>query len=104
MPADEFPGRPTHTTLNLLYSSTLSDMETCYKRFDAKAIAGITIVSNRFEFEPEITAKVLGRGHRIYQVPISFAGREVHEGKKITWRDGVCALVALVRSRFAKEY
>jgi glycosyltransferase involved in cell wall biosynthesis len=89
---------------NVLYSSTLSDMETCYKLFDSQVIEGMTIVSNRFDFEPEITAKVLRRGHRIYEVPISYAGREVEEGKKITWRDGFSALRALVRFRFTKEY
>ena len=89
---------------NVLYSSTLSDMETCYKLFDAEVLEGITIVSKRFEFEPEITAKVLRRGHRIYEVPISYAGREPDEGKKITWRDGVAALKALVRFRFTKEF
>jgi glycosyltransferase involved in cell wall biosynthesis len=67
-------------------------------------LEGITIVSNRFDFEPEITAKVLRRGHRIYEVPISYAGREPDEGKKITWRDGFSALAALVRFRFTKEY
>jgi hypothetical protein len=91
-------------TTNLLYRSTLSDMETCYKLFDARAIEGMTIVSNRFDFEPEITAKVLRRGLRIYEVPISYAGREPDEGKKITWRDGFSALAALVRFRFSKEY
>ena len=79
---------------NVLYSSTLSDMETCYKLFDAQVLEGLTIVSNRFEFEPEITAKVLRRGYRIYEVPISYAGRELDEGKKITWRDGFGALKA----------
>ena len=88
LPLHWFANRVLSFTTNLLYSSTLSDMETCYKLFDAKAIAGITIVSNRFDFEPEITAKVLRRGLRIYEVPISYAGREVDEGKKITWRDG----------------
>ena len=82
---------------NVLYSSTLSDMETCYKLFDAEVLEGLTIVSNRFDFEPEITAKVLRRGHRIYEVPISYAGREPDEGKKITWRDGFGALKALVQ-------
>jgi glycosyltransferase involved in cell wall biosynthesis len=89
---------------NVLYSSTLSDMETCYKLFDAEVLDGLTIVSDRFEFEPEITAKVLRRGHRIYEVPISYAGREPDEGKKITWRDGFGALKALVKFRFTKEY
>ena len=89
---------------NVLYSSTLSDMETCYKLFDAQVLEGLTIQSNRFDFEPEITAKVLRRGHRIYEVPISYAGRELDEGKKITWRDGISALWALVKFRFTKEY
>ena len=89
---------------NVLYSSTLSDMETCYKLFDALVLEGLTIQSNRFDFEPEITAKVLRRGHRIYEVPISYAGRELDEGKKITWRDGISALWALVKFRFTKEY
>jgi glycosyltransferase involved in cell wall biosynthesis len=87
---------------NLLYATTLSDMETCYKLFDRRVLEGITIVSNRFDFEPEITAKVLRRGYRIYEVPISYAGREPDEGKKITWRDGFGALKALVKYRFAR--
>jgi glycosyltransferase involved in cell wall biosynthesis len=89
---------------NVLYSSTLSDMETCYKLFDARVLEGLTIRSNRFDFEPEITAKMLRRGHRIYEVPISYAGREPDEGKKITWRDGISALKALIKFRFTKEY
>jgi len=89
---------------NVLYSSTLSDMETCYKLFDAQVLEGLTIQSNRFDFEPEITAKVLRRGHRIYEVPISYAVRELDEGKKITWRDGISALWALVKFRFTKEF
>jgi glycosyltransferase involved in cell wall biosynthesis len=91
-------------TTNLLYKSTLSDMETCYKLFDRRVLEGMVIVSDRFNFEPEVTAKVLRRGYRIYEVPISYAGREVHEGKKITWRDGFAALSALVRYRFTKQY
>jgi glycosyltransferase involved in cell wall biosynthesis len=88
---------------NLLYATTLSDMETCYKVFDRRVLDGITIVSNRFDFEPEITAKVLRRGFRIFEVPISYAGREPEEGKKITWRDGFAALRALVKYRFTKD-
>ena len=87
---------------NLLYATTLSDMETCYKAFDRRVIDGMTIESDRFEFEPEITAKVLRRGYRIYEVPISYAGREPEEGKKITWRDGFSALRALVKFRFTR--
>lgn len=85
---------------NLLYNTTLSDMETCYKLFDRSVLEGITIESRGFEFEPEITAKVLRLRHRIYEVPISYAGREYHEGKKITWKDGFGALITLVRYRF----
>jgi glycosyltransferase involved in cell wall biosynthesis len=85
---------------NMLYNTTLSDMETCYKLFDRRLLASITLRSTRFEFEPEVTAKVLRRGVRIYEVPISYAGRESHEGKKITWRDGLTALWTLVKYRF----
>jgi glycosyltransferase involved in cell wall biosynthesis len=88
---------------NVLYSSTLSDMETCYKLFDRRILEGITIESERFEFEPEITAKVLKQGERIYEVPISYAGREITEGKKITWRDGFGALRTLVKYRFRRR-
>jgi hypothetical protein len=103
MPLHWFGNRLLSLVTNVLYSSTLSDMETCYKLFDVQILEGITIVSNRFDFEPEITAKVLRRGYRIYEVPISYAGREVDEGKKITWHDGFGALLALVRFRFTKE-
>jgi glycosyltransferase involved in cell wall biosynthesis len=89
---------------NILYQSTLSDMETCYKLFDAEVLDGMTIVSNRFDVEAELTAKVLRRGYRIYEVPISYAGREFAEGKKITWRDGFGALRTLIKFRYSKEY
>ncbi len=85
---------------DVLYNTTLSDMETCYKLFDRRVLDGITIRSDGFDFEPEITAKILRRGHRIYEVPISYAGREYSEGKKITWRDGFRAVWTLARYRF----
>ncbi|MFH1058517.1 MAG: glycosyltransferase family 2 protein [Pseudomonadota bacterium] len=85
---------------NVLYNTTLSDMETCYKLFTRNALAGVVIKSDRFNFEPEITAKILKKGIRIYEVPISYTGREFAEGKKITWRDGFVALWALVKFRF----
>jgi len=85
---------------NILYNTTLSDMETCYKLFDRRVLADINLRSSRFDFEPEVTAKVLRRGIRIYEVPISYAGREFDEGKKITWRDGFSALWTLVKYRF----
>lgn len=85
---------------NMLYDSTLSDMETCYKLVSKKIIDGITLKSNGFDFEPEITAKILKKGIRIYEVPISYAGREYHEGKKIKWVDGIIALWTLIKYRF----
>lgn len=85
---------------NLLYNSTLSDMETCYKVVKRDIIDGLNLKSNRFDFEPEITAKILKQKIRIYEVPISYCGREFHEGKKITWRDGVVALWVLLKYRF----
>jgi glycosyltransferase involved in cell wall biosynthesis len=87
-------------TTNILYNTILSDMETCYKCFRAEVIQDIPLRSRRFEFEPEITAKVLKRGHRIYEVPISYYGREYHEGKKIGWKDAPIAFWTLVRYRF----
>jgi glycosyltransferase involved in cell wall biosynthesis len=86
---------------NILYDSTLTDMETCYKVFMRETLAGIKLNSDRWGFDPEITAKVMRRGHRIYEVPISYAGREFWEGKKIVgWRDGPRVLLTLLRYRF----
>ena len=85
---------------NVLYNSILSDMETCYKVFRADVIKNIQIKSNRFDFEPEITAKVLKRKYKLYEMPISYYGRDFSEGKKITWRDGFAAVWALVKFRF----
>jgi glycosyltransferase involved in cell wall biosynthesis len=86
---------------NIMFDTTLSDMETCYKMFRSEIIKDIPLRSRRFEFEVEVTAKILKRRHRIYEVPISYAGREFHEGKKITWRDGFTALWNLLRYRFS---
>jgi glycosyltransferase involved in cell wall biosynthesis len=85
---------------NVLYNSILSDMETCYKVFRADVIKNLQIKSNRFDFEPEITAKVLKRKHKLYEMPISYYGRDFSEGKKITWRDGFAAIWALIKYRF----
>jgi glycosyltransferase involved in cell wall biosynthesis len=87
-------------TTNVLYNTTLSDMETCYKLLERDLVDQMKLHSNRFDIEPEITAKVLKRGIRIYEVPISYSGREFDEGKKITWRDGFAALWTLVKFRF----
>jgi len=86
---------------NILYDSILSDMETCFKAFRCDVIKSIPLRARGFEFEPEVTAKVLKRGYRIYEVPISYSGREYSEGKKISWRDGFKALWTLIRYRFA---
>jgi glycosyltransferase involved in cell wall biosynthesis len=85
---------------NVFYNSILSDMETCYKVFRADVIKNLQIKSNRFDFEPEITAKVLKRKHKLYEMPISYYGRDFSEGKKITWRDGFAAIWALIKYRF----
>jgi len=85
---------------NMFTNLNLTDMETCYKMFRREVIQSITIESRRFGIEPEITAKVARRGYRIYEVPISYAGREFDEGKKITWHDGFAALWTLVKYRF----
>jgi glycosyltransferase involved in cell wall biosynthesis len=79
----------------------LTDMETCYKVFRRDVLKGIEIKSNRFGFEPEITAKVAKGKWRIYEVPISYAGRTYEEGKKITWKDGVQALWCIFRYKIA---
>ena len=85
---------------NMLTNVNLSDMETCYKVFRAHLLEKITIKSNRFGFEPEITAKFAKLKCRIYEVPISYSGRNYEEGKKITWTDGFAALVHIIRFRF----
>jgi glycosyltransferase involved in cell wall biosynthesis len=84
----------------ILYATHITDMETCYKAFRAEVLKGIRIRSNRFDFEPEITAKVLKKKCRVAEAPISYSGRAFHEGKKITWIDGLWALKALVKFRF----
>jgi glycosyltransferase involved in cell wall biosynthesis len=89
------------TTLsNMMTNLNLTDMETCYEVFRREVLDGIRIKSNRFAFEPEITAKVARRKWRVYEVGISYAGRDYQEGKKITAWDGVKALGAILRFRF----
>jgi glycosyltransferase involved in cell wall biosynthesis len=85
---------------NVLYNTTLSDMETCYKLVDRELLLDLGLRCNRFDIEPEITSKILKRRIRIYEVPISYTGREFDEGKKITWRDGFAALWTLIKFRF----
>ncbi len=84
---------------NVLFNTTLSDMETCYKLIDRELLASLTLTADGFDIEAELTAKILKRRIRIYEVPISYAGREFDEGKKITWKDGFAALYTLVKYR-----
>ncbi len=84
----------------VLYGVYMTDMETCYKAFRADVIKGISIKSNRFDFEPEITAKVLKKNVRFMEVPISYNARSNEEGKKIGWKDGVQAMWTLLKYRF----
>ncbi len=86
---------------NILYDTILTDMETCYKMFRADVIKNIPLKARGFEFEPEVTAKVLKRGYRVFEVPISYSGRDFAEGKKIhPWKDGLRALWTLIKYRF----
>lgn len=85
---------------NILYDSILTDMETGYKVFRREVIEGMTIKAKRFNFEPEFTAKILKRKHRIYEVPISFNPRDYSEGKKIKLKDAFEAVWALIKYRF----
>jgi len=85
---------------NVLYDSMISDMEVGYKAFRADIIRNIPLNARGFDFEPEITAKVLKRRIKLYEVPITYSGRDYHEGKKITWKDGVVAIWTLIKYRF----
>lgn len=87
---------------NLLYGSNLRDMETCYKLFSKKALDKVTVEAKRFEFEPEITAKILKKGFRIVEVPIKVKPRTHKEGKKISWTDGLLAVWTLLKYRLIK--
>jgi glycosyltransferase involved in cell wall biosynthesis len=86
---------------NMFTDLNLTDMETCYKVFRREVIQAIPLNQDRFGFEPEVTAKVARRGWRVYEVPISYAGRSYAEGKKIGWKDGVQAIWCILRYAFA---
>lgn len=93
-----YVGNKVLTTLsNMLTDLNLSDMETGYKVFRSEVLKKIEIESNRFGFEPEITAKIAKMGCRIYEVPISYWGRDYSEGKKINWRDGLAAIYWIIK-------
>jgi glycosyltransferase involved in cell wall biosynthesis len=87
---------------NMLFGGHLTDMETCYKMMRTEIFKKLNIESNRFEIEAEITAKLLKKGYNIIEVPVSYKGRSYHEGKKITWIDGITTVIALFKYRFSK--
>jgi glycosyltransferase involved in cell wall biosynthesis len=85
---------------NVLYNTMLSDMETCYKVMRTDVLRSFTLESNGFGIEPELTAKIFKRHYRVYEVPVTYAGRGYEEGKKITWKAGLVALWVLLKFRF----
>ncbi|MGH9868348.1 MAG: glycosyltransferase family 2 protein [Candidatus Polarisedimenticolia bacterium] len=85
---------------NMMSNLNLTDMETCYKVFRREVLQGMTLRSDRFGFEPEVTQKVARAGWRVYEVPISYHGRDYAEGKKIGWKDGVSAICTIIKYRF----
>lgn len=85
---------------NILYGAKLTDMETCYKVFKSEYIKNVQIKSDRFDFEPEITAKILKQGAKLKEYPITYNARTFEEGKKISWKDGFAAIAALIKYRF----
>lgn len=87
---------------NVLYGSSLTDMETCYKIMRGSVARSLSLSADRFDIEPEITAKLLKAGHRISEKPVAFSPRSRAAGKKIRWRDGVHAVRVLVRNRFSR--
>ena len=84
----------------VVFGQKVTDMETCYKAFKSSVIKSFTLKSNRFDFEPEVTAKVLKGGFRYKEVPIDYKSRSYQEGKKINWRDGVVAILTILKYRF----
>ncbi len=86
--------------INILYNTTLSDMETCYKLLPTKLFKELHVTARGFDIEPEITCKLLRRGYKIFEIPISYVGRDFSEGKKVTWRDGIDAFRVILGIRF----
>ncbi len=95
-------GRLVSFITNILYFQNLSDEPTCYKAFDTKLLKSINLKCERFEFCPEVTAKVARKGFKIKEIPINYYPRSIEEGKKIKWYDGVEAIWTLVKYRFVR--
>ena len=87
---------------NVLYNTMLTDMETCFKAMRVEVLRSMTLRSERFGIEPELTAKIFKRAYRVYEVPITYDGRGYEEGKKITWKDGIVAVWTLLKYRFTE--
>ena len=87
----------------MLFGASITDMETCYKIMRTEVARSLALDANRFDIEPQITARLLRAGHRIHELPVKFDPRSRAQGKKIGWRDGVRALEVLVRERFRKS-
>src|SRR5580765_3583775 len=87
---------------NILFNTMLTDMETCFKAMRIEVLRSMTLRSQRFGIEPELTAKIFKRGYRVYEVPITYDGRGYDEGKKITWKDGIVAVWVLLKYRFTE--
>jgi glycosyltransferase involved in cell wall biosynthesis len=94
--------RMVTTICNILANLNLTDMETCYKVFKKGVLSRIKLKSNRFGFEPEVTIKIAKLKARIYEVPISYSGRDYSEGKKIGWKDGIAAIYHMLRFKLFK--
>jgi glycosyltransferase involved in cell wall biosynthesis len=92
--------RALTTTTNVLFGSSITDMETCYKIMRTEVARSLQLDANRFDIEPQITARVLRRGHRIHELPVKFEPRSRAQGKKIGWRDGFRAVEVLFKERF----
>jgi len=98
-----FMGNKALTLLSNMFSNlNLTDMETCYKMFRREILKELDLVSNRFGFEPEFTAKIAKANLRIYELPISYYGRTYDDGKKITWKDGLAAIYHIIRFNLFK--
>jgi glycosyltransferase involved in cell wall biosynthesis len=99
-----FPNLVANKTLtflaNVLFGARITDEATCYKMFRRSVLADLPLRARRFDFCPEVTAKLLRRGHRIHEVPIRYRARTTKEGKKIRWTDGVQAIWAIIKYRF----
>ena len=94
--------RALTATTNLLFGSSITDMETCYKIMRVEIARSLQLDANRFDIEPQITARLLRGGHRIFELPVTFDPRSRAQGKKIGWRDGVRAIEVLVKERFRR--